>query len=360
MRDDGSMYIVTNREVDPDASGFDMFGKDPNARGPNELRIAKVRKAGKKWQIEVLPDNVTRKEKGETIVEPASRMAARTIFRRLADQPRTGPRKDLLFFVHGFNNDVEAVVERAWDLQRSYDLEVVAFTWPANGGGVRGAASYKSDKRDARASIGALDRVLEKMREYLAEERSRSLAKIEEKIASKGAGRGEAHEELLARLSHRDCPFHISLLLHSMGNYLFKNLLSSSIYNGRELTFDNVVMAAADTNNKNHREWVDMIQARNRVYVTLNERDSALAASRIKGGEEQLARLGHYPYNLDSRQTVYVDFTGAPQVVDSHAYFEGTPARNKNVHRFFKEALHGETAETRLTYDASRNLHSIR
>ena len=323
--------------------------------------MVKVLKIDRKWRIDLVPDSVDRKVKvdGETttVTESGSKVAARTVFQRLTSQPKTGPKKDLLLFVHGFNNDVEAVVERAWNLHRLYNLEVVAFSWPANGGGAQGVASYKSDKRDARASVGALDRVLEKMREYLQEIRTARLNALRTRVEERGGERGEAQDEMFARLAQRDCPFRINLMLHSMGNYLFKNLLSSSIFNGRELTFDNVVMAAADTNSENHREWVDRIQARHRVYITINERDSALRAARLKGGKEQLARLGHYPYNLDSRQTVYVDFTGASHVGDAHAYFEGRPTKNRKVHRFFKAALHGDQGEQGLRYDPARNLY---
>lgn len=361
MAEAGGMYIVTNREVFAHKHGFNKFGKEPNAKGPLELRMARVTKTRGGWKIEILSDEAKRRAGGKTIVEPQSKAAARTIFNRISKSPRSGPgRKDLLLFVHGFNNDVEAVVKRAWGLQQLYGLEVVAFTWPANGGGAKGVVSYKSDKRDARASIGAMDRVLEKMRDYLAEFREERLAKVRAQARSRSRESRESELELTARLSQRGCPFRINLMLHSMGNYLFKNLLNSSIFSGRELSFDNIILCAADTNNEHHRQWVDRIQARNRVYVTINEKDSALRVSRMKGGDEQLARLGHYPYNLDSRQTVYVDFTGAPSVGDSHAYFEGTPTKNSGVKRFFGEALHGDVAELRLQYDPARNLYRIR
>ncbi|MGL6231831.1 hypothetical protein ACSZMQ_12290 [Aeromonas rivipollensis] len=54
---------------------------------------------------------------------------------------------------------------------------------------------------------------------------------------------------------NKRCPFTINLMLHSMGNYLFKHLLGSSTYNANHLLFDNVVMVAADTNNEHHAEW---------------------------------------------------------------------------------------------------------
>ncbi|VAX35337.1 hypothetical protein MNBD_UNCLBAC01-619 [hydrothermal vent metagenome] len=49
--------------------------------------------------------------------------------------------------------------------------------------------------------------------------------------------------------------------------------------------------------------------------------DYALQASRLKSGEKQLARLGHYTQNLYSKNAVYLDFTDARNVGNSHAYF---------------------------------------
>src|SRR5262249_52410188 len=151
-----------------------------------------------------------------------------------------------------------------------------------------------------------------------------------------------------------------NLLFHSMGNYIYKNYMSSSTYSGNRLVFDNVIMASADANNPGHPEWVDRIQCRKRGYITINENDIALRASRMKAGEEQQARLGHWPYNLDSRRAVYVNFTSADGVGDSHAYFEGDPVRkNPKVKGFFDTALNGGVAEDGLAYDAARNMYVI-
>jgi hypothetical protein len=96
------------------------------------------------------------------------------------------------------------------------------------------------------------------------------------------------------------------------------------------------------------------------LFVTLNEKDAALRASRLKMGEQQKARLGHYPYELNSKHAVYVDFTGAAKVGDSHAYFEGEALKNEKVRHFFNEAFNGNTAEKPLKFDIARNMYSIR
>jgi esterase/lipase superfamily enzyme len=151
------------------------------------------------------------------------------------------------------------------------------------------------------------------------------------------------------------------MIAHSMGNYLYKQMLKSTISNGTLLLFDNVVLAAADTNNKNHAEWVNKIQCRKQVYLTINENDSALAASRVKGGKEQLARLGHYLHDLNSTQAAYVDFTTASAVDQSHAYVEGSPVKSPNarVTKFFKKVFNGERGEHDLWYHSDRNLYAF-
>jgi esterase/lipase superfamily enzyme len=353
------MYIVTNREIRTDKRGFGVFGPKPNNEGPNELRLVEVTDTRSSPRIRIVDDELNAKEKqrlglpaGETAY--ASQLIARTVYKRLQ---RT--RKNLVLFVHGYNNDVESVVGRSFRLQKQYGVEVLAFSWPANGGGARGALSYKSDKKDSRASIGALDRVIEKVGGYLNVLREEETRKIRDSATARFAGDAETRDEFIAKALERQCPIRVSLMLHSMGNYLFKQLLKSSVYSGDELIFDNVVMVAPDANSESHREWVDRIQFRNRLYVTINENDSALKLSRAKLGSAQKARLGHFPYELDSERTVYVDFTAAKYVGDSHSYFEGMPTRNAAVKAFFRGALNGEVAERNCRYDVSRNLHVL-
>ena len=349
------MYIVTNRQLNERKRGFNIFGKKPNEKGPNELRLVEVTGSQGNRKISVIKEV-------EGAKEVPSKAIARRVFQQLSAKARQGESRirNLLIFVHGFNNDVEDVVERAFQLQNTYGIEVLPFAWPANGGGkISGTASYKSDKRDARASIGAFDRVLEKLRDYLIELRGEAAEKARAEATRAHPDDGARRDELFAELLEEQCPVRINLMCHSMGNYLFKNLLQSSIYHGDELLFDNVVLVAADANNEGHAEWVDRIQFRNRVYITINEDDHALKVSRMKMGSAQRARLGHFPYDLNSSRAVYVNFTGARHVEGSHSYFGEDALKNSSVKSFFQTALNGGTAETDLAFDPATNLHWI-
>lgn len=346
------MFVVTNRNIIKDAEGLDQVGSKPNTEGPNELRLFEATKGPGGWAIKIVPDKADEQMKAEVGLTEAkgvvygSQYAAQKVLKRIQEN-----RQNILFMVHGFNNNLESVLERAQGFAETYNVEVVPFSWPADGGGAKGVLSYKDDKRDARASVGALDRTLAKIDQYLYEFNLAQIKIIAEKARDKFPNNAELRDAYIAKMADQACPFTINMVLHSMGNYLFKHVLQSSISRGTRPVFDNVVMVAADTNNKDHAEWVDRILCRKRVYITINEDDAALIAARIKGGEEQLARLGQYSYELDSKQAVYVNLTGAPYVGAAHAYFEGSPLRNKAIKQFFKKAFNGQRAEEDLQFD---------
>ncbi len=315
-----------------------------------------------------MPDRATSEMLAEAdIAKPAKGedpvYASQYVFKKIIASAMADPEnpRHIVFFVHGFNNNLEDVVNRCDALARTYGVEVVAFSWPANGGGVRGVASYLDDKRDAQASVVAFDRALDKARTLLQKLRAAAIEEIAKKSSKKFPDQGERSRELLTRKAEENCPIRMTLMLHSMGNYLLERTLKSTALRGHLPLFDNIAMCSADVNNPGHAEWVDELQPRNRLYITINEDDSALKASRLKGGDEQLARLGHWTSNLKSSQAVYVDFTNANAVGSSHAYFEGDALGNSTVKDFFKAALQGLRAEQEvgLSYDDARNLYRV-
>jgi hypothetical protein len=138
-------------------------------------------------------------------------------------------------------------------------------------------------------------------------------------------------------------------------------MYKSSISRGTGLVFDNVVMVAADTNNVHHASWVDLIRFKRRLYITINENDQALAASRMKSGQDQLARLGHVLFGLNASRAHYVNFTESAWVGNSHAYFEGNArAKNDSVNRFFHKALNGQPADELLKFRADINCYTLK
>ncbi len=316
------IYVITNRNLKVKNNSL-KFGGKFNEKGPNELRLARARKRGSGWSLKMVSDSVN--IEGRTGSMPGSE----SCFLELQKTMRT-EKRSCVFFVHGYNVSFQDALDTAETIRTWYDVEVVLFSWPANGGGgnplkdAHGLISYKWDKRDAAISIGALDRVFELFGEYLVKHRKFT----------------------------QSCNQTISLLCHSMGNYLLKKLLSSKMYNGETLLFDNVILASADTNNAEHTEWVDRIAHRGSLYVTINENDFALKASRFKMGDKQRARLGHYTRNLVSDVAVYLDFTDTPKVGKSHGYFADDSVQEPRVFDVFDSILKGGKAEQFCSYNS--------
>lgn len=356
------MYGITNRQLRPRETGTAVLGPKPSPEGPNELRLFEATKAGTGWHLEIIADRLTRDMKSE-VDAPANKKAFGSYYvaKKILQQARE-EKRNVLFFVHGFNNDVDDVLRRADELEKNYGVIVVPFSWPANGGGaVSGTLSYKSDKRDARASAGALDRTLAKAAGYLLRFTEETREALRAQATDRHPDNIEARDALYTELMDKQCPFCINAMFHSMGNYVLKQALSSSAAEGNQLIFDNIVLVAADTNNAGHAEWVDRLKFRRRLYITINENDRALAASRAKAGEEQAARLGHSLFMLNSGKATYIDFTDASWVGNSHAYFEDRPAEsNDNIRKFFEAAFNGRVAEQGLRYIPDRNIYQFR
>lgn len=361
------MYIITNR-IMKKAKNLKVFGRTPNPSGPNELRLVKVEKSGRGWKVrpvvDLLPIKTVKTLKSKYSLGIDVRVpwhGSLKVACELFEQARV-EKKSILFFVHGYNNDIGDVLKAAHEIASLYNVIVVPFTWPANGGGpVSGTVSYLSDKSDARVSAGALNRAIGKIQQFhlmLTRARNKQLRLAAEK---KHPNNPNAADAFFTSLMEKDCSVKISLLCHSMGNYVFKHTLSTSENATSKLVFDNICLVAADTNNENHDRWVGELDVRKRVYVVINENDSALKASRIKPGEEQKARLGHYIKQLNSPNAFYIDITDAEHVGSEHTYFKGSSVqKNKKLRDLFKGMLNGEAVEQMLKYNSDNNTYKFK
>ncbi len=360
------MYLITNRALNPEKKGLDVFAKTPNPAGPNELRLMRVTKKNNSWVAKAIIDKLT----------PTSVKALKKKYRldldiskpwhgslkvacELFDQARR-QKKSILFFIHGYNNDVEDVIETADEIEKLYEVIVVPFTWPANGGGaISGTASYLSDKGDARVSSGAFNRTIGKIQQLHLLLTAARKNQLLERAMKKHPDNRQAAQSHFVKLVEEDCPVTLNLLCHSMGNYVFKNTLKTADNVTSGLVFDNICLVAADVNNASHAQWVGKLDARKRIYVVINENDYALRVARIKPGDEQLARLGHYTRQLNSPNVHYIDVTGTRLVGTEHSYFKGDAVGNESLKYIFNEMFNGRAVENHLTYWPDSNSYKL-
>ena len=358
------MYIITNRVLHEDKSGLEVFGKDPNPIGPNELRLVEV--SGKRqFTTKILKDKLSGTDVN-TLIQKYSLpidgsqdwYASLQVACNLFDQARK-QKKHLLFFVHGYNNDIKDVIKAANDLQDSYNVIAVPISWPANGGGkISGTGAYLSDKDDARSSATAIHRAVEKIHFYHSALTQSQKARLMKQANGKHPDNSERARALFIRLLDKECHISLNLLCHSMGNYVLKYATMPSGSSLRNLVFDNIGLVAADVNNPDHEKWIEKLSARNRIYAVINENDSALKWSRRKPGDEQLPRLGHYIRNLAAQNTYYIDVTRSKGVNTEHSYFRShTVDKNATLRTIFARIFEGRNAEASLNYRADTNVY---
>jgi esterase/lipase superfamily enzyme len=219
------------------------------------------------------------------------RTQALATFRRLV---RTTPKKQVLVFVHGFNNRFEDAVFRFAQIVHDSGAEAVPvlFTWPSKGS----VFAYGYDHESANYSRDALEDGL------------RALAKSPEV--------GE-----------------MTVLAHSMGNWVtLEALRQMAIRDGKVVEkIRNVMLAAPDVDVDIAREQITAMGA-HRPHFTLfvSEDDKALAVSRKIWGEPRLGSINpdQEPYRsaLANDRIDVINLTGvsSPDVL-SHATFAENP-----------------------------------
>jgi len=103
------------------------------------------------------------------------------------------------------------------------------------------------------------------------------------------------------------------------------------------------------------------MDTRKRCYIVINEDDSALKASRIKPGAEQLVRLGHYLLKLDSENALYINVTGAKGVGSEHTYFKGESVqKNEKLAAIFDKMFKNQSIKNLTDYHADSNSYVLK
>lgn len=316
------MLIITNRNINKlnfkDGVGdHNSFGDEANIKGPNEVRLAYADKVNNTWEVRLI--------KEPSKITPNNIPSKRAFSEIRTHLSTTG--KNCVFFVHGFNQCFENNLEKALAIEKEHGVEVIVFSWPSNPGGFK-TKEYRSAKRNAQASVGALDATLEKLGIYLKEPFNKEALKA--------------------------CDVKFTLMAYSLGNFLFQNYVVNSIYENETRIFDNVVLCQADVDSEGHAHWLEKIEAGKRVYVTINENDWVLKWS---DANFQKDRLGRTARNLVSSNTFYFDFTDGPNVRKTHGlFYEKT---NTVVKSFFTTVLNGGKGERvkGLTFDQQLNAY---
>lgn len=253
-------YLLTNREIDGNKIRED--GKEP----ASELfRIAEYNPNTNDFRL--IPDTapgqqVTFKEKLDASTKLTDFTGSKRLFYDLYRTMSGEDGGDVLLYIHGFNNDLDAVRDAFKELIKNYVepddcsvKQIVVFSWPA-----RNDAQYRDDRRDAKVSGYTLGRAVQKLGQFLEEFFSPQ-----------------------AKPLNKPCGNRLHIMCHSMGNFVFQSMIDElrAISWSREL-FNQIILTAADVDYdvfEHTQSLATLPEYCKRATVYFNTEDKALFIS---------------------------------------------------------------------------------
>lgn len=160
----------------------------------------------------------------------------------------------ITIFVHGRGKHPAKGLEIIPRIESRYGVKTIMFTWPS------WKSAVERPVNNALASAEEMHTFLSKLNDYIQ------------------------------RYPQMNSKIKFSLLVHSMGNIVFKKVIDD-FYQGdyRWDLFSTITLNSADVPSKGHSQWVEKIDFGKNLFIINNDDDSVLF------GSEQLDRFnGHY------------------------------------------------------------------
>lgn len=276
---DPLIVIVTNRDVHPEHKDENLFGEKRNQGGWDQLRVATAKysatsKKKSKWQLELIDDD-------GSVEPPPSKQLFDEIVKRIVKKEFSNR---FVFFIHGNNQTFIKNLNKCRKLSKIHDVNVIAFSWPSRPDKSGPEKRYREAQKIAVQSAPALDDALTKLASYT------EFCRIQVEL---------------------------NLLVHSLGNLLFKTFTESFPVDSSMNMFRRVILHQGSPANKNHHYWANQIEVSQESYLTINQKDKILRwAEKIDP-----PTIGKTRKNLVADETIYIDFTGGEHVDNKHQLF---------------------------------------
>lgn len=225
-------------------------------------------------------------------------------------------KQDWLLFIHGDSKTFEEAVIRGLNIQNTHHVRVIVFAWPSKDLKIHGLDNFYTSYENVEKSLDHFHAVLRTM-EVLRNSPTNFL-----------------HEN------------HLSLFLHSLGNYFLDQMGSKNrLFETNPLLFDNVIINAAAVEQKNHAKWVEQLQFQENIFINSNHKDFNLRGLRFFTQHGlQLGQKAKAPF---AKNALYFNFS---RIVgcriptgQTHTYFFGKITEgNKNICLTYSEMFHGQ------------------
>ena len=317
-------FIITNRLINILPNGQERINEDGREEARDEVRFAEYDTDTREYTLFPEPqpqtpiDSVRYKYRlvdgnDEVLLdENNEQVAINTLhgsvnaFTSLYRSLKQEPEGDVLFFVHGFNTNLNSALGALQEMHEKYVengnngiKHIVMFTWPAMGS----VFEYRDDYRDAELSGFSLARVLLKLETF--------------------------YQDFLVTMGNEPCNSNLHFMTQSMGAVVLESMLNNLVSQNiiLRVLFDKVLLMAADVDwialeePKPLYSLVDICQT---VHIYIHRGDLALGASETaKNPANRLGKYGPKNKNLIPSNISCIDVTNVPSgnFPLNHSYF---------------------------------------
>lgn len=312
-------FIITNREIIKN-SGAESIREDGGEQAGDNLRFGTYDLQSRRFTLFPEPKNALQTLYAPSGYKPPENYAGSAQFFRVLYKEMSAPvifktpfnveKNDVLFFLHGFNTDLNGVRSNFETLHKKYVEDknspiahIVIFTWPGRHPKI--PYHYFDDQQDAKRSGAALARAIEKthafMRDYFSDDK------------------------------HAPCKRRINLMVHSMGHQVLQSAMSN-LKIKLEL-FNELLLMAGDIEYNvfdRDKEFYNLIDLCARCHIYYHNEDRALDISKYtKNFGNRLGRYGRRSVDptLDGVHDVNVSHTcddkdsGEAEKIINHFYY---------------------------------------
>jgi esterase/lipase superfamily enzyme len=303
------MLIFTNRQLVTTATNAQAFS-DVFTPFLDTLNCADVQPSGTGWKVS----------------QPTVKLSNEAALKKI--DAVLGGDKPVLVYLHGNNTTPEKCFLRASQIEKQYDVAVIAYSWTSEGllpngqdqAGMDTSRPATDEDEDALAKVKTRDDLKEgwiarKARRYNqakvnAQYSKDSLARLLRLVAA----------ARLARLQQK-----VSFAAHSLGCHFLHYTINEQDAEASLSAMHNVILLAGCTGAAKHTAWVGQIHPLLKVYITYARPDAVLAAATVVDGDLKLGTAWG-DERLSAPKYRYIDFeNGKKMPVNAHRYFVAKP-----------------------------------
>jgi esterase/lipase superfamily enzyme len=293
-----SIYIISNRVVEKDAKGKDVFSNDGKKAALPTFRIAECKISNNNKNITYsLLEDLTEPDYNKIIqvVEDPKKKdtlgGTEYLFYDLYTSMKASKKSDVLFFIHGFATSHEEELEHILSLKNLYmgansNVEhMIYVSWPTSNSY---ALTYWSDKEDSIVTGQTLARIYVKLNKFFY--------------------------TMFRKYEQDSCQQKIHIMAHSMGNQVLKQMMGTLNEKYIVPFIGEIILLHADVSADSFelsQPFTKLHKLGQRTHIYIHKGDDALTISTTtKNLSKRLGKAG--PSNIKelTQSTFIVDVTG--------------------------------------------------